>query len=1241
MANWKLYASSAGTVTTMLWRHTSSNNYKLESMEDHAVLAGQLNTPFPLTTLQVQIGDVVGWKTGGAELIPNSATASAGTRNQPLNAVLNAEVPWGGTLDTASTYAFGAVVAENDLPTITGGSETITDTATSQTVHTLAITDTDSLNFLGDTVVGITSTSPATTEFSIGNDGTDFVINSGASLTVGTYELEVTVEDACEVKVSATVTITVQNPAPVYDPSTPDTSYSGTISDDTTTATSIYSFLVVDTDPVTCTVDNTNFEIRDAPPNKEIWLKDVATTDLHYDDTAVEGMGISCTDGSTAALRTYTVNITDALPVLSDLGVTTNVGDGAASGTSVYQFTVDDQDDVVTCTSSDPDFTVNSVDGVAGTQRFDIETAVVLDAATTPSYSLTLSCLDGVNAAVTDTLTITVSDTAPVFDPATPDTSYTGTISDDTTIATSLYAFSVIDTNAVTCTTDNSKFEIRDVPPNQEIWLKDVAATDLNFDNNAEENMTISCDDSTTTITRTFSVDISDAPPTLSNLGGATTGPIGDLTTAIGTTIYQFTATDQDDPVTCTSSDGNFTITNDSPGAVGTQVLNIVTAAALNEDTTASFSLTLTCLDGVNAAVTDTLIVTVSDDQPTLTGLDVTSAALPDGVQAAEPTLVSFTVTDANDVAGITCSITAPNDVLFQLTGTAPNIDVKPITGTTLEAASAPYEVEILCDDDEAANTVSGTVTVPVTNVAPVFVDMPATLSPAISDATDVDTLLHSFSVTDSPTATITCSYTAAAPYDDDFDIQGTPPDFEIWLLAANDLHYDANSTVPVTVTCTDTFTSITEDFTVDIYDEDPVWTGFPAATYQYLSDGGASAVSLYLFSVADSDDTMLCAVDQTSPEATHFEIRPLTPPEFELWYQGSPPATLDYTAASSHDVSIICNDSALYTHTEVFTVDLENSPPTFTNLPNASPTISESETTKTSLFTVSVSDNTEAYCYLSDTVIAAGIEPLEKGTVALPITEYVVYAWHTTGFDFEGRSGTITVDVSCGDTVSTITETLTINIQNSAPVITNPGGSYTVSEEETGTLTMKTINFEKFDADDAACTMTNADGGPFDVTNNQIVKTAAGVLDYETKDAYSLVVSCTDGVLTTTDTFTVNVENKGPDITNLPSAIEIPEQQVDRLQLLGLTLSEDAVDCSQVAPVEPEFEVLYEPSTSLWTIYYVGQAVAGKSLKYETTPYYDINIVCTDTLSGAQGKQKTYTVSVIDNEAPVFDNIG
>jgi hypothetical protein len=56
------------------------------------------------------------------------------------------------------------------------------------------------------------------------------------------------------------------------------------------------------------------------------------------------------------------------------------------------------------------------------------------------------------------------------------------------------------------------------------------------------------------------------------------------------------------------------------------------------------------------------------------------------------------------------------------------------------------------------------------------------------------------------------------------------------------------------------------------------------------------------------------------------------------------------------------------------------------------------------------------------------------------------------------------------------------------APEISNPGGTYTVSEEEADQVTLKTLNFVEFDAADVTCSMTNNDGGPFDVSGKYLI---------------------------------------------------------------------------------------------------------------------------------------------------------
>ena len=55
--------------------------------------------------------------------------------------------------------------------------------------------------------------------------------------------------------------------------------------------------------------------------DQEIWLKDVATTDLNFDVTPRETMTISCTDGTTTITRDYAVNITDEVDIYGFISI--------------------------------------------------------------------------------------------------------------------------------------------------------------------------------------------------------------------------------------------------------------------------------------------------------------------------------------------------------------------------------------------------------------------------------------------------------------------------------------------------------------------------------------------------------------------------------------------------------------------------------------------------------------------------------------------------------------------------------------------------------------------------------------------------------------------------------------------------------------------------------------------------------------------------------------------------------
>ncbi|WAR14456.1 SLA-like protein [Mya arenaria] len=105
--------------------------------------------------------------------------------------------------------------------------------------------------------------------------------------------------------------------------------------------------------------------------------------------------------------------------------------------------------------------------------------------------------------------------------------------------------------------------------------------------------------------------------------------------------------------------------------------------------------------------------------------------------------------------------------------------------------------------------------------------------------------------------------------------------------------------------------------------DQDPVLSGFPTAPYQTLQATGRNALQLATFSVFDPEDDINCQVVSGTAEATSFEVRAGTPPEFQIWFKGTPPANLNYDVRRSHDLTIICDDGKEFTQSETYTVEL------------------------------------------------------------------------------------------------------------------------------------------------------------------------------------------------------------------------------------------------------------------------------------------------------------------------------
>ncbi|XP_052260897.1 mucin-5AC-like [Dreissena polymorpha] len=381
--------------------------------------------------------------TSGAELIPPSVAAGSSTQNQVLAApVVGTEVPWAMTPDTANTYAAGAVVTAHEDPVIVDDSVTISDTKTSQPIFTIDVTDANTTDLVAVTSGFSVMKTAGSSLFSVVKTATGYDIRSGASLSAGSYPLTITATDRCGDTATGTITVTVTNTAPVFVPVSLLTVHPTPISDVTTTARSLYAFDVTDTNPITCTVDNTKFEIKTVGSAYELWLKAGSASTLNHDVTAVESMTITCSDRTDQITSSYKV------PVLTNFAGTSGpLGDLSPVGTSVHQFTVTDQDDAISCSINAQEsakFGITKLDTATGAQRFDVMTIATLDYDSATSYTITVTCTDAINP-VTSSRTINLADDKPVFSglPAT----LSPARNDGFQTATLLCTFSVTDAN--------------------------------------------------------------------------------------------------------------------------------------------------------------------------------------------------------------------------------------------------------------------------------------------------------------------------------------------------------------------------------------------------------------------------------------------------------------------------------------------------------------------------------------------------------------------------------------------------------------------------------------------------------------------------------------------------------------------------------------------------------------------------------------------------------------------------
>ena len=745
--------------------------------------------------------------------------------------------------------------------------------------------------------------------------------------------------------------------------------------------------------------------------------------------------------GHAAAIDVSIVVTDNVAPVITDPGDKTY-----AQGEAIPAFDV-----TVTDADGTPTVTVTGLPSGLSYGSGQVSGTVAQDAAV-QDHTVTISADDGVNDAVSETFTVTVTDSsfAPVIvDPG------------DKTYAqgASITAFDITVTDA---DGDTPTVTVTGLPSGLSYASGQVSGTVAADATLQDYTVTISADDgSNAAVTETFTITVTDV-----SFAPVVTDP-GDKSYAQGASITAF-------DITVTDADGDtptVTVTGLPSGLsyASGQVSGTVAQDAAVQDHT----VTISADDGSNAAVTETFTITVTDVSFSPVIADPGDKTY---AQGASITAFDITVTDA-DGDTPTVTVTGLPSGLSYASGQ--------VSGTVAQDAAVQDHTVTISADDGSNAAVTETFTITVTDVS---------FSPVIADPGDKTyaqgASITAFDITvtdadgDTPTVTVTglpsgLSYASG-------QVSGT--------VAADATLQDYT----VTISADDgSNAAVTETFTITVTDVSfaPVVTDPGDKSY-------AQGASITAFDITVTD------ADGDTPTVTVTGL-----PSGLSYASGQVSGTVAQDAAvQDHTVRISADDGSNAAVTETFTITVTDVSfaPVVTDPGDKSYTQGASITA----FDITVTDADGDTPTVTVTGLPSGLS-YGSGQVSGTVAQDAAVQDHTVTISADDGSNaavteTFTVTVTDVSWSPRFTSPGSPGSPGTPPTTSRSVAENTAAGGEVGAAVTAT----DADNDDLSYSLAGTDATRFaiDATSGQITVGAGTVLDYETTQSYSVTVGASDG---------------------------------------------------------------------------------------------------------------------------------
>ena len=914
---------------------------------------------------------------------------------------------------------------------------------------------------------------------------------------------------------------------------------------------------------------------------------------------------------------------------------TRSIAENTASGTNIGNaIAATDMDgDTLTYTLGGTDSAAFGIVSTSG----QLQTNAALDYETKNAYSVKVSVSDGKGGSDSITVTINVTDVnetpannAPVF---TDGTSTTRSIAENTASGTNIGTpVKATDQDGDTLTytlsgTDAAAFSIVSTSGQ----LQTSAALDR--ETKASYSVTVSVSDGkggTDSINVTINVTNVNEAPTFTD-GSSTTRAIAENTdsgTNIGTPVK---ATDQDNDTLTYTLGGTdaaaFGIVNTS-GQLQTR------AAALDYETKTTYSVTVSVSDGNGGSDTIDVTINVTDvtetpdnNAPVFTDGTSTTRAVAENTASGTNIGTPVAATD-QDGDTLTYTLSGTDAGSFSIVNTSGQLQTKNALDHETDDA---YSVTVSVSDSKGG-TDSINVTINVTNVneAPTFTDGSSTTR-AIAENTDSGTNIGTpVAATDQDNDTLT--YTLGGTDAASFSIANTSGQ----LQTSAALDHETKASYSVTVSVSDGkggTDSINVTINVTNVNEAPTFTDGSSTTRAIAENTDSGTNIGNAVSATDMDgDTLTYTLGGT--DAAAFGI-------INTSGQLQTSAALDYETKTTYSVTVSVSDGNGGSDTIDVTINVTD----VTETPvNNDPVFTDGTST-----TRSIAENTDSGTNIGNAVSATDqdgdtltytLSGTDAGSFSIVNTSGQLQT--SAALDYEtddSYSVTVSVSDSKGGTDS-ITVTINVTDANDAPVFTDGSSTTRAIAENTdsGTNIGNAVSATDQDSDTLTYTLSGTDAASFSIANTSGQLQTSAALDYETKNAYSVTVTASDGTLTDTIDITINVTNvnEAPTFTEGTSATRAIAENTDSGTNIGNAVSATDMDGDTLT-----YTLGGTDAAAFGIINTSGQLQTSAALDYETKTTYSVTVSVSDGNGGSDTIDVTINVTDVTetpvNNDPVF----